>query len=423
MELRTEWVSGAENASREERATVCDLRMFVGGRNVCRFFDAELEETYDGVVVPSVHLAEGLAADWWSIFGGRDRAHSILGYRNGFALPDVAFRFDGSTFSVEAARSDCANPKLSFRNAGRERLSRADAEAALSDFVDRTVAKLSEKGIEDSEVALAWARVSASRADPDEQAFCEAAGALGADPYAIAENEARLIEQMDGLFSGETLVEFLAGVGDNRRGENFVEWVEQAESRPAGNSLLPRLRGIAELVGAAARRRLGEAPWTTGYRAARAVRLAEGRRNGAWTRTGIAESLGAGNFENAAAIEHVLALVSRENDGVHVHLADRGVSAENRKAENFAFGRAIGDAVCFSDTRRSVVNNLGHAERQAVGRAFAAEFLAPVEDVLRMSQDGLEVDEIADEFDVAPLTIQHQIENRDRIGQACAELG
>ncbi len=81
--------------------------------------------------------------------------------------------------------------------------------------------------------------------------------------------------------------------------------------------------------------------------------------------------------------------------------------------------RAVGDVICFGDTRRSVVNRLHRAERQAAGRAFAAEFLAPVESVLEMVESGLDDDEIAGSFNVSPQVIARQIENRSRIREAC----
>ena len=69
------------------------------------------------------------------------------------------------------------------------------------------------------------------------------------------------------------------------------------------------------------------------------------------------------------------------------------------------------------------MNNLHDAERQAAGRAFAAEFLAPVEKVLDMFHDGRDIDEISASFNVTSQVIARQIENRDRIRQACGTFG
>ena len=55
-----------------------------------------------------------------------------------------------------------------------------------------------------------------------------------------------------------------------------------------------------------------------------------------------------------------------------------------------------------------------------MGRAFAAEFLAPVDKIIDMSYGGKDVDEIAGVFKVSPQLIERQIENRGRIRLACA---
>ena len=105
---------------------------------------------------------------------------------------------------------------------------------------------------------------------------------------------------------------------------------------------------------------------------------------------------------------------------MHIHLRGDEPEEWTVQAKNFAFARAIGDAVCFPDTPRSVVNELRDAERQAAGRAFAAEFLAPIQSVLDMVDSGHDDYEIASSFMVSPQVVARQIESQDRIRQACA---
>ena len=126
--------------------------------------------------------------------GGRDREHRIQRYRTGFALPDLSFRADGSMFAVAGRSFYSQNPHLSFPFAGEETLPRGAAESTLSRFIEKVVERLAGEGVRNSEVASCWSRVAESRSDPDEQAFCEASGALGLDPYAISEDDARFIE-------------------------------------------------------------------------------------------------------------------------------------------------------------------------------------------------------------------------------------
>ena len=420
MRFSTEWLDPGANASAEERATLCRLRLYVSEENACRFFDPASNGACDHVTVPAVHLAEGLATDWWSIFGGRDREHPIRSYRTGFALPDVRLGFDGSTFEVRGVQSALANPDVRFWQVGSEGLPRATAESTLAGFIDDVAARLAAAGLSHSEVTLRWSRVSRSLSDPDERAFCEAAGALGVDPYGVSEEDALFIEEAAGLFSGEALLEFLAGVGSAARGK-LLNWMREAEGRPQEQSCLPELDGIARRFGSDTSHEHPAGAWVTGYRAARAFRefMAIPPGEKLTSLSDIAGRLGGRSFACTSGVSGVLALVCRTGGDVRIHVRERGGRDWARQAESFAFARAIGDVVCFGDARRSVVNGLHQAERQAAGRAFAAELLAPVESVLDMVESGLDDDEIAGSFNVSPQVIARQIENRDRIRQAC----
>ena len=426
MRFSTEWISDGPNASAEERATLCNLQIFVNGENACLHFDPDSKATFEQITVPAVHFAEGLATDWWSIFGGRDREHQILHYRTGFALPDLSFKCDGSTLEVTGSQLSLSNPRVRFWQTGTELLRRNGAESTLAEFIDRVVDQLTCHGVASSEVAVRWSRVSDSRSDPDERAFCEAAGALGVDPYLISDSDARIIEDAGDLFTQEALIELLAGISrQNRaRAHQLLEWVRQTEDRPPDESRLPDLADIAEKIRHRVRWSPQDRSWAAGYRAARAVRAeitAEPEERFTSTEV-IARKLGTRDFAPTSAIPGVLALIARSEEDVHVHLRGHEPNEWTLQAQNFAFARAIGDAVCFPDTQRSIVNELRDAERQAAGRAFAAEFLAPVQSVLDMVDSGRDDYEIAGSFKVSPIVVAHQIENQDRIRHACASL-
>ena len=428
MRFSVEWIDGGSNGAVEERATLCDLRIYVSDQNACRFVDFVSSEDTEALIVPAVHLAEGLATDWWLVFGGRDREHRIQRYRAGFALPDLSFRADGATFEITGKSFYSKNPHLRFPFAGDETLPRGAAEATLSGFIEDVVDRLAGEGVRNSEVSVCWSRVVESRNDPVEQAFCEASGALGLDPYAITEDDARFIEHAHRLFSDEPLIEFLAGVRGRARSCAVADHVSQVEARPAEQSSLPELGHVADQIEQAIRYHRDDRPWAVGYRAARAFRdaLGVGTDHRYASHATLARQLGGARFEPARLFGGVRALVARTDGGTRIHLHDHrrgsGSADAGERTNNFAFARAVGDAVCFRDARRSVINDLHHAERQATGRAFAAEFLAPVEGVVDMFEDGYDAEEVADEFDVSSYVIEDQIRNQNRIRGACHAL-
>ena len=330
----------------------------------------------------------------------------------------------------------CDNPKLRFWLVGAETLSRDAAESVLSNFVEQVIDKLACEGVTSSEVALCWSRVSESRADPEERSFCEAAGALGSDPYSTSDADASFVAAAGNLFVGEALIEFLAGIGKTHQSASpdaaprhaarmaALESLHQLERRPRYRALLPELHDAARQVRDVAKRLPGERSRAPSYRAARAFRRAmDVPRDAAFESSkAVARKLGGRHFAPVQSLSGVLAVTIRDDTDIRIHLRDRGRRQWSACAENFAFARAVGDAVCYPEAGRSVVNNLHEAERQAAGRAFAAELLAPVDKVLDMFHDGRDVDEISASFNVTSQVIAHQIENRDRIRQACGTL-
>ena len=427
MRFSVEWRDEGENASAEERATLCELKISVGGSNACLYLDDAQQRSYDSLLLPAVHLAEGLALDWWRIFGARDRKLSLLPYRTGFVLPDLHFGCDGTTFEIAGEAAYHANPGIRFWPVASERSTRSAAEQELAGFVDSVVDKLVSEAIDDCGAALTWRRVCTSRADPAEAAFCEAAGALDIDPYAISDEDAAFIEQASKWFEGEALIEFLAG-GAHRNGTVFsnrfstVSWLRELESRQTYECALPTLAELRKDFGPSAKRQPEEPAWAQGYRVADMVarQLGVNKRNRA-TPEALARRFGGGNFQrvHADAVEPgIRAVVS----GSHVHLRDRGRGKHKwaPQAETFALARAIGSALCLSQTSRRVVNGLRDAEEQAVGRSFAAELLAPAEKVVDMKAEGLEEYEIAQEFRVSEQVVAHQLENHERVAIAQA---
>ena len=422
MQFLAEWIENGPNVSPQERSTLCDLQIFLGNGNACTWEDLETSETFHHLTLAAVHLAEGISSDWWSIFGARDRWQSILRHRTGFALPDLRFNYDGATFFASAKRITYANPRLRFLQEPFEAMTRHEAEEGLSAFIQQVVERLEENGLSDTEVAACWARVRQSMKDPEEVEFCEAAGALGADPYSIDDGDASFIDEAGKLFSGEELIEFLAKFRLGRLNpvsrEIALDAIRSAVAKQPETSRLPELQNAAYQLRHATQRRHGERVWAASYRAARAFREAMEMGEDVIHQSPftVAERLGSSNFQPVDNLPGVDAVVSRSDNDVHVYLGKFGAQA----AGNFAFARAIGSAICFPDSQLSVVNELLGAERQAAGRAFAAEFLAPVDMVMDMHSDGMEISDISTAFNVSPTVIELQMENKNRIQMACS---
>ena len=439
MRFEVDWQADGANAAAEERATVADLCIFVGGDNVCAYEQPRRRgkgrstanrrinvRHVDHVTVSVYPLAEEIALNWWRLFGSRDGELRLLDGRGGYALPDVRLAFDGAALAVRSLPAVYENPDVRFTHRGDSRLTRAEAESALTDFLQNVVARLTAAEVQDSGLQLRWKRVLASRQDAEESAFCEAAGALGLDPYHIADADAEFIVDAGALFSGDPLAELLSGLstnGSRESGQGVLTWLHEAEARPKSLSQLPGLHDLRGTMADVRQSGQGEWPWAAGYRCARAVRkrldIGLGERLDV---PALAERLEGGRFADTAPVSGVRAIVETRAEATHVHLpAIKSRYSEASKL--FAFCRALGDAVANPPAERSAVNDLHNATRQAAGRAFAAEFLTPIDEVLSMQADGKNLSEIAENFGVAKTVVERQLQNQQRIRAACGATG
>ena len=409
-----EWCEGASNAAPEEQATVAELQLFVGSLNVTQHLFAG--NVADRVMVSLYGLAHGLAHDWWTIFGTRDRMISLTRYRTGYILPDLRFGFDGAAFEVQAHQRVYDQPDVRFWAGPSEVLSRADGEAWITNLIEQVLSRLRQFGLPRTSAALRWERVTASRHGEDAR-FCEAAGALAIDPYQIDDNTAAFIERAEALFDNEALIEFVSGARDVDR-IKLVHWVERMARNRGFQYRLANLRPIVDQTVLEIPPKTGEAAWAAGYRRAKFVRrtlnLNQGQRFASFR--DLAKRFGASsNYNLAPRVDGIRALRNDREDGLHVHLRNHGDTKEASSAHLFAFARAVGDAACFPEHQLGPVTELRSAYRQAAGRAFAAEFLAPSDEIEAMREDRRDVVTIADEFAVSQQVIEYQITNRDRI--------
>lgn len=420
MRYSVDWHDDAGNAALEERATVADVRFWLEEQNVSLHLRGT--ESIDHVTISLYGIAEGLAHGWWSLFGGRDRSTSLRQFRSGFVVPDLRFEFDGAVFEISAHQSTYRNPGVRFWAGPTEIMDRASAEALLSDFIERVLDRLDIREVRQTSAALRWARVKASRADREESTFCESAGALGLDPYSIPERGTAAIEDASARFEGEPLTEFLAGTGgaDEHR---LLQWVDAVDRRPRHTARVADLRAMATEAAERAPMRPIEESWALGYRRARAFRRVLDANHAERFRSfrPLAEKLGASrSFELAAPVDGLRALRSDYPDGVRIHLRRSGSTPAASASHLFTFARAVGDAACFPEETRAPVNGLQAAYRQAAGRAFAAEFLAPVDEVRTMRVDGRDSASVAEEFGVSSAVVDRQLENQHRIEAVCA---
>lgn len=251
------------------------------------------------------------------------------------------------------------------------------------------------------------ARIEDSRDQPAECAFCRTAGALGLMAYDLEDARVAQIRDLLKLIPEEDArLDFGSAVLADALTEGQLWTSEQLDrfrqrnAMPVLASLRARCRGD---VNAAIR------PYQQGYNLARRARmvleLAEDQPLGGVD--GLSKLFGA---DDGIGLSPKAPGALRAFQGFDDGRPTIVVEDEGPQSSAFILARGIGDFLAFG-SRMACVADL-YTDRQAVGRAFAAEFMAPIGAVVRMvEEEDQPVARIAEHFGVMPTVVQHQYEN------------
>lgn len=353
-------------------------------------------------------LGRRLLENWWRILYRRDAPFRLWD----FALEDQA----GSSFSLLAT---AVGARISLQARGGNgrtlELERGSKFFAVTVFEDHLLDEILRPlaahhwlmGRSARPLHAMLGRVEDSRSQPAERAFCRTAGALGLAPYDLADARATQIRDLLNLIvDEEARLDFSSAVLADALGEGQLWTSKQLEQFRQRNAMpvLTRLRANCKCNMNASIR-----PYRRGEELARDAR----------TILKLAEDQSVGGIEGMSKLlgaDSVIGLSPEAPGSLRGFQSLQGdvptfiVEDEGPRPSAFVLARGIGDFIAFG-SRASCVADL-YTDRQAVGRAFAAEFMAPRAAVVHMiEQDDQPIAQIADHFGVSTSVVHRQYEN------------
>ena len=439
IDFRVEWQQAAGVRDRVLARTWCRLTIEADGRVVTRAIDDRARSVRDGVYGAAFPLCCWIVENWWFLqheayrfrrpCGSRDlarnradrawvRRHSLLAAREGGALPDLTLFRDGDAVVARWLPDDrdATHPFLRFAGEGQMRMTVEAAAQGLASFVACVIERVDDLDAPEVDALRRdWAAVSG--ATPDEREFCGWSARLGLDPYDPDELTDRHEELM------RTSVSPL----ETELREDLLD-ASTADGLPADAAWIAAARGIAVSAGApaASKRQRPSIPAVheptaheTGYECARALRRSLPAPQGGAV-TDVREAMQEFGWAQSPLLTTpskpaslIDALVDRSPSGAAVVVAPADCGF---RQERFRLARAFFLHHFAAPGRRLVT--AAHTWDQRASRTFAAELLAPAAALAghvgpRISLR--DIDDLADEYQVSPLVIEHQIENH-RLG-------
>jgi hypothetical protein len=413
--INLEWEESPRVRARELSATWARLEIYAEAVAITKVEDHRTKGfVRNGIYVPLYPIAEWFVSNWWFLWHEwrRDRPiarHNLLAAREGFALPDLNFLPTESLIElVWRSRQATEFDRVSFLSDGSRVFLKDVVQEQVRSFVTAVCQRLDDQEITETFLAKEWKAILEIESVPEQRKFCEQAAHLGIDPFDPAGSIAGSLEELDDLLPRTVIDDFCDAVriNDIPFGVRAVTGFLALRDGTAGGST--RWEDLSKRLAISN----GHTPWQYGYKQAQHLRTVLGMSGPidddlVSVLRELLDTFEVHPFDAPVGIEAIAA--QGENQIPSFGISKRAARDQSRR---FLLCRALSDFLTIG--KPSLVTN-SQTEHQQRNRAFAAEFLAPAQEIRdRLSGDSLsedDLEDLANEFRVSGFVIRHQVEN------------
>lgn len=419
-----EWIS-YDTGPVEVRQTLAHLKIVANGCLITRIEDASVKTVLSHARLSAYPLALWFASSWWRLRWepapeGQQTvdwrmAHDVAAAGHGFVWPRLRFVPDGETVEI-TSRPTGANPAepITYLSNCQSWLPAGAFEKTIEEFIGSVLGRLDDGGVHDTELHALWQEVLAERDDPDVAAYRKLEAMLGFDPGEAPEG---LVDDFQSL-AAEAGESAMAEIAPACAGHDPQATLAQVTSLARTTGLDGRIDIPVALRTAgrgAVRRDL--APWDIGRALAHSAREAWGLMAGPVSDEALADMLAVSKADliddRGTPKRQPLGLAVRLSDQERMRFVFR---KKIRTGRRFEAARFVADHVHAPATDTWLPETDAKTARQKVQRAFAAEFLCPIDELADFLEGDYSEDTLTDaaeHFGVSPLMVRSHLVNHD----------
>jgi hypothetical protein len=425
------WVS-AEFGPEEERQTSAELTITMNQSAATRFDDDWSRSVRTAPRLSAYPLAMWLASSWWRMiwepapetYANRSlswrMSHEMGAAGHGFLWPNMTFESDGETVDVISRPSDpSAAEPVHYLSDLRTSVPRSAFERVLSSFLDLVIERLVAVGLASTDLHTIWAEVLEEREDSQVAQYRRLEARLGCDPDEAEESLIEDLQQLaleGGQDAPSEIAPVCSGNAPRMKLTNVLEFAHSAGVL----AKIERPKGL-DPIGSAG------APWSRGKSLANQTRKVWGLDDdGPVPNAKLSDILGIRETElrngNHTAGLLPITLAVRSNKAQEMKLLFRKRWETPRR---FEAARLLGDHLLAPSDELWLPATDFKTFRQRIQRAFAAEFLCPIEslqDYMKRDFSDSAIEEAANRFNVSPLLVRTHLVNNDLIPRHTAGL-
>jgi hypothetical protein len=416
--LELAWLPSPQGL-KEDQLTATALRIAFPEGIATRVHDMWSHTELDSVRVSAYPLALWFASSWWRLRWEPSTrpyntdwlmSHDMRAAGHGFIWPPLRFESDGEI--IEAFYRPDNRSKEPVRYLGRFNATIAafEFERSIDDFIGRVLARLTDAGMAQTELHHLWNEVMEERHDPEIEARRRLEAQLGFDPDEAPDQTFTQLTALATEAGQDAISEIAPALQKRNLAASLAQTVEIARSPGIRVRILPDRGFVAQ------RRHDYEAavPWERGELLARDARNYWSLNGGSLEDEELSQMLEipCSAFDTAQAQSGTMGLAIRKNGELSLHF--RG---ETRYSRRFECARFIADDLLAVSDRWLPATDMPTA-RQKMQRAFAAEFLCPIESLIRYLEGDYSdkrIEDAAVHFAVSSVLVKSQLANHGLI--------
>jgi hypothetical protein len=433
MRIELKWLPPFQGTE-EVRRTSAEIKILFGSENATYLDDGWSKSVEHGARVSAYPLALWLASSWWrirweplpsSIRLAPDEipadadwrmSHELPAAGYGFIWPQLSFASDGETIRATCRRShELSAEPIRYLSDFEAVVPAREFEREMDNFMDLVLRRLDSVG--ETELHTIWREVVAERADPEQSAARRLEARLGYEPD---EAPSPLLERLLALAdeAGPGATDEIAPVC---AGSHPTDTLNEVMSLAAQPGVQGRVSVPAAYRGSDA----GMAPWQRGRRLADSARESLGFGGRRLTDEALAEVLQILPDDlkgSASGLPHApmgMAVRTGKNEELKLLFRKR-----NRPARRFEAARFIADDLCAESGDRWLPVTDTTTARQKLQRAFAAEFLCPIESLQAYLGDEFlpeKFEEAAEYFGISEVAVKSHLANHNLIPRSLVD--
>jgi hypothetical protein len=417
--IKTGW-ERLESGPPEERACFAAVGILAHSTWLTEGRDAIANRLRHEPLLSAYHLAEWLAWNWWRLrWEPRSRvsdwefAHRLSSIGGGYIWPNITIFSDGERTAL-IAKPTIDQPQTPFRYIADAAaiIPATEFESELDRFIEMVIERLDSEGVEDTNLHTIWNSLSNERRTPEEAKKKKLEALLGRDPEtADPQTMSQLLGDIS-VLSKSAIEEIAAEVGQG----GVVLSAKDIHSIANRSGFDGSPRDVVKLDAPVPLPDRGQVPaWHVGTEMARSLRVQLRLDSDPISDGELAKMGGVQRdvFEKKTVGPNISFVLDESFDRNKVVLRSKW-----KTGRRFELARLIGDRLAGRGVAKLFPATRAYTYRQKMQRSFAAEFLSPFEAVDNMLTGDYSMEnqlDVAEHFEVSPLTIRTLLVNHGRL--------